>query len=657
MQLGNISLRLIVSGLLVLSPLYADESPVYELPSVGVSAAPPFLYQNSPILGNQVIISKSQIVRSGANDIGQLIGNISGVQYITGVSAEPEILIHSEPALILVNGQPLTNISMSNPDISLIPLSEIEQIIITPGGAGTIYGNQSLGGAINIITTSPTQPAQSLSVGGGTPWSNQIIGISAGPINASTAYRADVQNQFDEGDRENSRENTGQGNFSFEKDNRSGSVVANADFMRQTMQLPGYLTDVQAESNPTQSFASQGQGTYQANTGLFGLVWTEDFNALWQMKINLSDRLQDATSNLDGIFTQKYNTLMLNPELEGRFILWNRPIDTSFGLAFSNEGYRFESPDLYSNISGSNQQQYSSDASLNVPLTAKISLAGSGRLVAVETEGQFFNNATLQFNPESSQSQTLALGTIGLNAALNSETIVYIRRAMGYQLPFIDESNLTANPGAGFGLQPTTSTAYESGINWQGAEFQWDAEAFLINLQNEIGFYTPQNGLAANYNLSPTRREGITGDLSDEIAQKWTLGGSATLMNNFFETGVDAGNKIPGASNVLLDFNARYQVNSIWSVYGESQYVGPEFAEGDNANVSSQVPGYWVENLAINAEFSAWLLSLRVDNLTNQLYYSATVYAPYITAANNNPVAYYPANGRTAVLTCTYRFN
>ena len=212
--------RSLLSGLCLLSlhSVYADEPPIYELPSVGVTATPPFLYQTSPILGNQVIISHSQIVRSGANDIGQLINNVAGVQYITGISAEPRILIHSEPALILVNGQPLTNMSMSNPDINLIPVSEIKQIVITPGGPGTIYGNQSLGGAINIITQSVSTPEQSLSVAMGAPWTNQIIGISGGPINASTAYRVDMQNQFDQGYRQNSRQDTGQGDFLFEKD-------------------------------------------------------------------------------------------------------------------------------------------------------------------------------------------------------------------------------------------------------------------------------------------------------------------------------------------------------------------------------------------------------------------------------------------------------
>ena len=631
-------------------------SPIYQLPSVGVTAEPPFLYQVSPQLGNQVIISHSQIVRSGANNIGQIINNIAGVQYISGLSAEPQILIHAEPALILVDGQPLTNFSMSNPDVNLIPIAEIDKIIITPSVAGTIYGNQSLGGVINIITKPTMTPEQTISILVGSPWMNQIVGVSGGPINQDAAYRADVQNQFNQGYRNNSEEDMGRGGVSLQRNYDTGSVLLRTDVMRQTEDYPGFLTDIQVAQNQKQSFADQGQGDYQANTGLLSLNWIQDLHELWQLKTNISDRAETANSNLDGAFSQNYNTLILNPELSGRFSLQDKPIQAMLGLMFSNENYSLASPSFFANINGARQQQYSTYGSLNLPLSRNLSVAASGRLLAIETQGQFFNTTTFEFNPESSQSQNLALATIALNEQINKETTLYVRRAMGYQLPFIDESNFTANINTGFGLQATTSTSYESGITWKGARLQWDMEAFLTNIDNAIGFFIPPDGIAANYNLAPTRSQGVTGGASYQASQKWTLGTSLTLMNNYFLEGTYVGSKTPGAADILADLNARYQLNSIWSIYAESQYVGPEFAEGDNANVSSEIPGYWIENLAVNAEFSSWLLSFRIDNLSNTLNYLATVYDPYITEPHNNPVAYYPAAGRTAIVSLTYHF-
>lgn len=651
-------LRTFFSGICFfsLNCAYADQT-IYELPSIGASASPPFLYSQSPELGNQVIISNSQIIRSGANNIGELINNVAGIQYTSGFSADPQILIHSEPAMILVNGVPLTNFSMSNPDINLIPLSEIKQIVITPGVEGTTYGNQSLGGVVNIITKSPHDAEKSLTLAMGAPWMNQVIGTIAGPLNNANFYQLDAQNEFDSGYRDNNQQNITHADASFEHDDALGSVTTNVDIMRQLLQFPGYLTDVQVAQNSQQSIASQEQGTYQANTGLIGFNWNRNLNSLWQAQTNLSLRAQDAASDLGGNFDQDYRTATLAPELKGQFQAFNRPINASIGLMLSEETYSFQSPTFSaSNITGANQQQYSTYGSLDIPLTHQLSLTGSGRLLAVETAGQFYNDTTFQYNPESTQSQNLALATLGLSDQVNQDTAVYIRRAMGYQLPFIDESNFTANPNTGFGLQATTSTAYETGLNWQGNALQFNTEAFLINLQNEIGFFSPPNGIAANYNLAPTRRQGVSVDGNYQATNKWDFGASLTLMNNYFRQGIDSGDEIPGASDVLGDINARYQINQIWSLYGESEYTGTQYAQGDNANVTSKIPGYWVDNIAVEAQFSAWQLSLRLNNITNNTYYLTTVYNQFITAPHNNDVAYYPAPGRNFMLSLNYNF-
>lgn len=656
------TLSLIFVSALFYINAYADNS-IYELPTVGTTAAPPFSYTQSAQLGNQITISDTQISRSGANDIGQLINNIAGTQYIAGFGAEPEILIHSEPAMVLINGQPLTNFSSAAPDINLIPLSEIKQIIITPGVAGTTYGNQSLGGVINIITKAPSTKDQSLSASIGDPWMTQFIGVAAGPITEDTAYRANLQNEMDQGYRQFNQQNITRGGLTLAKNYATGSITIDTDIFRQTLEYPGYLSDIQVAENPRQSFYNQGQGTYQADTGYANIAWNQNLNSNWHTLTNINYRGQNASSNFfssTDILSQNYNTEILNPELDGQWQAFNRNISTNLGIMISNEAYDQSNTNaawLGSNIANANQQQYSTYGSLNIPLTTSLTLAGSARYVAVETAGNFFNRATNQFNSTtSSQSQNITLATIGLTDQLTQKLGIYARRAMGYQLPFIDQSNYTSNLATGFGLQATTSTSYETGMNYSNKQLQFDLEGFITNLDNEIGYYTPANGgPPANYNLSPTRREGVTFDSTTEPSSQWTLGDSITIMDNVFRSGPYAGNVIPGASDLLADLNARYQFNPIWSLYGEIQYTGPQYAEGDNNNQSSEIPGYYVANLAINAEFSSWLLSLRVDDLTNTTYNLATIYGIY-DVPHNNDVSYYPAPGRTAMLSLTYRF-
>jgi outer membrane receptor protein involved in Fe transport len=327
-------------------------------------------------------------------------------------------------------------------------------------------------------------------------------------------------------------------------------------------------------------------------------------------------------------------------------------------VMLSNETYNYiGQPTQYSVVSGisnANQQQYSTYGSLGIPLTSSLTLAGSARLLGLYTEGQFPNAANTAFNPETSQSQHLTLGTIGLSDALNQQTKVYVRRAMGYQLPFIDQSSLTGSAIGNFGLKVTTSTAYETGLNWKGEKIQFNTEAFLTNLNNEIAYFQPPNGFGYNYNLPETRREGLAFDGQYQPDRAWTLGTSFTLMRNHFIQGANSGDEIPGASNILSNVNARYQVNPIWSVYGESQYVSSEYAQGDNANAGGEIPGYCLFNAAVNAELSAgWLLSFRIDNLTNHLYYLATYYSPS-TGDSAASTSYYPAAGRTFLVSLSY---
>ncbi len=57
--------------------------------------------------------------------------------------------------LILVDGFPLINASLLAPDFNSIPLNDIERIDIYQGSKGSLWGNQAVGGVVNIITRHP----------------------------------------------------------------------------------------------------------------------------------------------------------------------------------------------------------------------------------------------------------------------------------------------------------------------------------------------------------------------------------------------------------------------------------------------------------------------------------------------------------------------
>merc|ERR1712224_608011 len=63
--------------------------------------------------------------------------------------------LDSQYTLILVDGVPLVGRSAGTLDISRVTVGNIKQIEVVKGASSSLYGNDALGGVINIITEQP----------------------------------------------------------------------------------------------------------------------------------------------------------------------------------------------------------------------------------------------------------------------------------------------------------------------------------------------------------------------------------------------------------------------------------------------------------------------------------------------------------------------
>ena len=60
--------------------------------------------------------------------------------------------------LVLVDGRRVNEIDLSGVDWSQIPLDQVERIEIVRGPGSVLYGDNAVGGVINIITKRPEKP-------------------------------------------------------------------------------------------------------------------------------------------------------------------------------------------------------------------------------------------------------------------------------------------------------------------------------------------------------------------------------------------------------------------------------------------------------------------------------------------------------------------
>lgn len=113
-------------------------------------------------------VSKSEIARSGATSVVELIQKLPAMQGgITegdaiggGGGGAAEASIHNlngDRTLVLLNGRRIVGEAGGSVDINMLPLSAIERVEVLTDGASAIYGSDAVAGVVNFITAQNTQ--------------------------------------------------------------------------------------------------------------------------------------------------------------------------------------------------------------------------------------------------------------------------------------------------------------------------------------------------------------------------------------------------------------------------------------------------------------------------------------------------------------------
>ncbi len=103
-------------------------------------------------------ISKTTIQNMGAQNLGEVLQNQSGVQLNQDPSLGTTMQLQGlggQNVKILINGVPMIGRLNGNIDVSQILANNIERIEIIEGPMSVVYGTDAIGGIINVITKRP----------------------------------------------------------------------------------------------------------------------------------------------------------------------------------------------------------------------------------------------------------------------------------------------------------------------------------------------------------------------------------------------------------------------------------------------------------------------------------------------------------------------
>nr|WP_320135877.1 TonB-dependent receptor [uncultured Amphritea sp.] len=586
------------------------------------------------------IIDSAQIARSNASSLADVLRSSGMVQVrdITGDGNRVSVSMRgfgqntSNNVLILVDGRRLNNPTLAAPRLSSVSVEEIERIEITHGSAGSLYGEQAVGGVINIITKTSTEAHGSIQVSAGSYDANSVqanlsqsydngIGIRlSGKHAVSDGYRDNNDSEFD----------TYTGKLSYRHD--SGELFIEKQKVDDDLRLPGSLNNAELATDRRQSTSDDfSNGSTDVITLGIDQQLTENLSLL----VEYSDRDLHSYGYLGSNFIQDMEVHSFTPRISGE---WS----TSRGTLYLTGGYdqiHSDYKSLWSGTGWSSSSKYKQEVKAYyfqsiIPIQKDLNLTLGARHSQVE------NTDRISVNRNQDESATVK--EIGLSWQFNQEQRIFIRRDENFRFANLDEYTYTSG---GF-LDPQTGTSWELGWEHNDNRAHYAASLYQLDLKDEIA-YDPT--LYANVNLDDSQRQGLIFELSRTLTPSLKAGATYTYTDAELTSGSFDGNKVPFVAEHTLNLFTDYQFSNNWSLFIDGQYTGSRYQDDDNTNDQHKVPEQFILNTSINYQRNNWFGSLKVNNITNEKYDGYTIY-------NYLGSNHYPAPERNLKLTAGYRF-
>lgn len=638
MKLSRLALAV---ALLPAANLYAaDKSEPYELePSVVTRATD----LKSPVPASVQVITRAEIESGVATSLLDVLRGKAGIQVHdtigNGTRATFSLRGFGENSvnntLLLVDGRSLNKPFLGGADFNSVPLSNIERIEIIRGAGTVLYGDQAVGGVINIITREPSETSAYLEISRGSQdtegyrgnvFANLGAGFSAylsGESNSSDNYRKHNESNYDNV-------------FSrLRFDHENGWVLYEYQTIDDELKYPDRLLKAEKDKNRKQSNGTDWNDT---KTEVHRFALEQKINDIFNFNFDYSN------SDQEGIFyswgsknKQTIRTDSFNPRLTAHF-------DSALGLAEALVGYDQIESDY--RAWGSKYDQVRRDwyTSVSQGLGEDVTVNLGYRTSQVKED---FKNSSKHRDREESTS-------IGLSWQVNEQVRTFVKREDVLRWANVDENGFTL-PGVNF-LNPQLGTSWETGVEWKDALQYYQLSAFRLDLDDELMYdaeiNNPNswNGKGANINLDKTRRQGFMLEGYRQIADDLSVNAQYTFTDARYRAGSFKDKEVAWVSRHMASAQVNYMFFECLSGQLEANYTGARYLSSDDNHAQSKEGGFTIFNAALKYDYKNVVTKLRVNNITGKEYDSHAGLSP------TEGSYHYPAAKRVTMLSVGYNF-
>lgn len=598
------------------------------------------------IPGTVSVIDAKQIQESGAQNIGQIINRVPGVNYLDedGRGLKPNIglrgldPLRNRNLLVLMDGKfPIGMTYYGDPaSYYMTPVQSVDRIEVIKGASPVLYGGYSVGGVVNMITKKGKYtPETKADVSYGS-FNSLNAQLSTSGNNGKVNYMVSGLYRQGDGFRDRSKFNVNDFTINLGTNLDSTSEISlYLNGFSEDSETPGGLTQAQYDADPTQSqhtsdhfyskrfsTALSYKKTYKKyhtfSTSVYGNYFVRDWWIAYKNPTN-SGALRDihALGNVsDYNFTKdifkKKNSLIAGVRIHSDRL-------DNMSIAGASKEARTGTTTANDINTSFIYEGYIYD---EFGITKNLTIAPGIRYTTINYKR---NDFIKKRKDEISAEAFVYSG--GLIYKLFEHSRIYATVSKGFQPPTLNSALSPGTIDAGVDLKPETSINYEAGFRTD--PFSWlslNASVYKMDFTNKV---ISESGI--NKNAGGSYHRGIETELELGAWKGISFFANGTIQKATFTTGADSGKFLPNAPQQMAALGVRYKFpfeNQSLIINVFNNYVGKQYSDSKNTEEGSAdgklgaVPSYNVMNATINYSRKHWGVYVNVNNVLDEKYFT-----------------------------------
>ncbi len=627
--------------------LYArnEDEPVIKMEEVVVTGT---RYQQrlEKIPAHVSVITSKQIQEIGAQSVPDALRSMGGilVRDLSGNGNNQMVDMggFGETAdrhvAVMVNGRRVNPIDQSGIRWTTIPIENIERIEILHGSGSVLYGDNAVGGVINIITRDWEREIHlSSEVSRGNldsrkgqasvSFGKERFGVYAG-INK---YKTDGYRERSESDRYNLYSKIRYDALD------NVSVFFETSTGEASYELPGSLTEAQRDADREQSVNPSDQGKDKVSYFVYGMEADWGKRGFWNLR--LSHREEDRSSDMASWFN--YMDFDITTKgLTTQYILESPLAGSKNRLTMGADAYKTDYESWGGFFKGAKTNHFDhcrKTASLYAQdefnITDSLLLNTGARYEGPDTDLNASVAGTLT-RAEFDESEWA--WNVGLAYSFRPQSKVYARIYRSYRYPVVDEYTNLFTGAVNTSLEQETSMGYEAGLRLSLADcLVFDLRGYRLDVDNEI---TWNNLTNQNENLDATRHIGGEIELRYNPLSYLSFYCNAGYTDARHTKGDYDGKQVPLIPEWKGNGGMELNLESGLKCRLQLNYIGERYFGNDYSNTQKEMDGYQTVDIYASYNYRFLEFFLNASNIFGEEYSDFGFYNSWSKTFNYYPM-------------------